>query len=317
MAAPADNSSLGRLPGPGNAALADALFERVSKHLDERMESKHSELVDRVQEQVQESIASALASLPALVHKGKKKQDRNNGDLLQQLAAAIGAEPAAGAAAQDGSSSSNSDSSDSEADGNSAPAKQRARGNAGNSNAPPILSVASANIDERLAPSVLQNAQLYGGSLLKWANAVDWKHLRNKNEALAWGELVDVLLAEGVAKSSLGIELALRRLTGVHMADTTGNWKLCEALKWAGGPNNTLLARDNLLAAMKQATKLDKLMSGSDHSKSGSAPGKSFKKNPFKPKKYQQQQSNASARTASTKPQSGGQNGANGGAQDK
>jgi hypothetical protein len=52
---------------------------------------------------------------------------------------------------------------------------------------------------ERVAPEVLAQTKLYG-SLVGWVRVTEWKHQRNKNEAAAIAEAVDVLLAEGLSK---------------------------------------------------------------------------------------------------------------------
>jgi hypothetical protein len=54
------------------------------------------------------------------------------------------------------------------------------------------------------------------------------------------------------------LEILLRRLQGVHLSDSLGNWGLCTALQWTG-PNNSLLSRKQLAAAMKQASQMEKL----------------------------------------------------------
>jgi hypothetical protein len=54
------------------------------------------------------------------------------------------------------------------------------------------------------------------------------------------------------------VEVLIRRLNGVHLADSTGNWGVCSALQWTG-PNNTLIPRSTLTNALKQAAQMEKL----------------------------------------------------------
>ena len=110
---------------------------------------------------------------------------------------------------------------------------------------------------DRMAPSILAHAKTFG-SLIGWVRTVEWKHTRNKNECLALAQAVDLLLAEGVPVSSMGNELLLRRLNGVHLADSFNNWGVCTALQWTG-PNNSLLPRAALTSALKQAAQMEKL----------------------------------------------------------
>lgn len=117
--------------------------------------------------------------------------------------------------------------------------------------------LAAMNIGERVAPAVLTQARAYG-SMLNWVRTVQWKHQRNRNECAAIAEAVDVLLSEGVAADSLGIEILLRRINGVHLADSFNNWGVCTALPWTG-PNNSLLPRNTLTSALKQAAQMEKL----------------------------------------------------------
>lgn len=109
----------------------------------------------------------------------------------------------------------------------------------------------SFETDERIAPTALLNVQKYG-SLVSWVRLTQFKNQRNRHECEALADAIDTLLAEGVDENSLGIEKLVRRMMGVHAADTTGNWNMCDALLW-NGPNNSLLSRDTLTSAMKRA----------------------------------------------------------------
>jgi len=85
------------------------------------------------------------------------------------------------------------------------------------------------------------------------------KNARNKHECEALADAIDTLLLEGeVSENSVGLEKLLRRLAGVHLADTMGNWSVCGALQWSG-PNQSLLSRNSLTSALKQAAQYESL----------------------------------------------------------
>jgi hypothetical protein len=65
-----------------------------------------------------------------------------------------------------------------------------------------------------------------------YSHDVTIKTPRNKNEMLAWAEIIDLLrLMERDWKVSQALELACRRLAGVHTADQTGNWQVADVLE--------------------------------------------------------------------------------------
>ena len=111
--------------------------------------------------------------------------------------------------------------------------------------------------EERIAPQVLSQVSPYG-SFKNWVRMVDWKKERNKHEAESLASAIDCFLNENVDLNSLGLEILLRRLNGVHLADTTNNWSVCSALQWSG-PNNTLLPRTALTSAYRQAAQMERL----------------------------------------------------------
>lgn len=113
--------------------------------------------------------------------------------------------------------------------------------------------------DERIASQIIQQIGPYG-SFKNWVRLADWKHARNKHEAESLANAIDCFLSEGVDSNSLGLEILIRRLNGVHLADTTNNWSVCSAVQWTG-PNNTLLPRSMLTKAYRQAAQFEKLSS--------------------------------------------------------
>jgi hypothetical protein len=124
----------------------------------------------------------------------------------------------------------------------------------------------SLSIEERIAPSILSQMSIHG-TFLKWFDKIQWKNSRNKRECHFICTVLDVLIEENeVGEDSLALELLLRRLNGIHLADTTGNWEACSALQGTG-PDHSLLSRDIVFKAIKQAAKMDKL-TGKSSSKS-------------------------------------------------
>ena len=111
--------------------------------------------------------------------------------------------------------------------------------------------------DERIAPQIIEQIAPYG-SFKNWVRTVDWKRMRNKNEAESLASAVDYFISENIDPNSLGLETLLRRLNGVQLADTTNNWSVCSALQWTG-PNNSLLPRHTLTTAYRQAAQMERL----------------------------------------------------------
>lgn len=109
----------------------------------------------------------------------------------------------------------------------------------------------SGALRERLATHMLAQSALYG-SLQAWARMVQFNTLRNRNECEAIAQGVDALLKEGVPATSTGVEILLRRLAGVHMADQSGTWGVADAISWTAH-GGSLLPRNVMRAAYKDA----------------------------------------------------------------
>lgn len=113
----------------------------------------------------------------------------------------------------------------------------------------------------RVAGDVLDRA---GGSLRDWClYRATFKHDRNKYECVSIATAIDELIREGTIDvySSVAVEILLRRFVGVHLADETGSWALCDALEFN---NNThsLLPDYVLSRAMQKGLQLEKLGNG-------------------------------------------------------
>lgn len=109
---------------------------------------------------------------------------------------------------------------------------------------------------QRLAPALLANA---GGNVSKWVEKATWSKDRNKKECESLAMAIDYLIADGVPADSNGIEVLMRRLTGVHAADSSQSWAVCTAIEF-NSHAHSLLPASVLGSALRQAVRLDKLM---------------------------------------------------------
>jgi len=67
-------------------------------------------------------------------------------------------------------------------------------------------------------------------------------------------------LAEGTPVKSTGIEILMRRLSGVHLADQHSEWQLADSVAW-NPLGNSLLPRAEVTRALKEADQLKRLTS--------------------------------------------------------
>lgn len=111
----------------------------------------------------------------------------------------------------------------------------------------------------RVAAEMLRNCVPYG-SVTAWVKQNDWKSGRNKHECEALARAVDALLAEGTPVKSTGIEILMRRLSGVHLADQHSEWQLADSVAW-NPLGNSLLPRAEVTRALKEADQLKRLTS--------------------------------------------------------
>lgn len=111
----------------------------------------------------------------------------------------------------------------------------------------------------RIAAEMLRNCVPYG-SVTSWVKQNDWKSGRNKHECEALARAVDALLAEGVPVKSTGVEILMRRLSGVHLADQHSEWQLADSVAW-NPLGNSLLPRAEVTRALKEADQLKRLTS--------------------------------------------------------
>ena len=111
----------------------------------------------------------------------------------------------------------------------------------------------------RIAAQMLRNCAPYG-SVTSWVKQNEWKSGRNKHECEAVARAVDALLSEGTPVQSTGIEILMRRLSGVHLADQHSEWQLADSVAW-NPLGNSLLPRAEVTRALKEADQLKRLTS--------------------------------------------------------
>lgn len=103
------------------------------------------------------------------------------------------------------------------------------------------------------------------GSAVQWVRLNEWKNPRNKHECESLAHAIDAFHAQGISASSRGMEILLRRLAGVQLADDNGSWELCSAVE-AVSRNNKLLSRAHLANALREAERLRKLSANTKNS---------------------------------------------------
>jgi hypothetical protein len=86
----------------------------------------------------------------------------------------------------------------------------------------------------RLAPKLMKHVydQDYR-SMLDFVRRSDISNQRTYHEARRLAQSIDAFLKEGVTADFLGMEIAMRSLLGLVLADQTGNPALLEHLEWA------------------------------------------------------------------------------------
>jgi len=94
------------------------------------------------------------------------------------------------------------------------------------------------------------------GSAVQWVRITEWKSPRNQHECESLAHAIDALHGDGISVASRGMEVLLRRLAGVQLADETGSWELCSAVE-AVSRNSKLLSRADLANAIKEAERLE------------------------------------------------------------
>ena len=303
-------SSLAALPAPksGSASAAAAAgFSPPSKHSaspdkpngkdsDEALfEAKMTKLLEKVVSSKLDKIVEKRLAIAALPKPTNLKANTNapvGQGILAQLQANAGLEK------PDESDESTDDISDPD-DPSAASAATAA------------AAAAPSKKPARVAPSMLEQVSLYG-SVQSYVKTIEWKNARNRHECEAIAQAVDMLLKERVSKNSTGIEILLRRLSGVQLADHVGEWKVADSVAW-NPQGNSLLPRDEVRRALKDAEQLKRLYSSASGQQSkrggfgqqrGGGRGGYGKKNAWSDRKSGQQTASAAGASGAAAPQS-------------
>ncbi len=127
--------------------------------------------------------------------------------------------------------------------------------------------------DELIAAQLHRLKTRYRNSAMTWVTETEFNEPRNKRECQALAQLVDSYRREHPGFASRTLDLMLRRMVGVHLADVTGDWGMCAALQ-GDIVENTLLDNDQLRIIQKKAKMYASL---GRHSKHRPAPSKNGK----------------------------------------
>ena len=68
---------------------------------------------------------------------------------------------------------------------------------------------------------------------------------------MQWASMIDTFRAERLPLDSVSLEIAIRRLVGLHLSNKNSNWELAEVLEWSG--ERSLLSRGQLSRVIKEA----------------------------------------------------------------
>jgi hypothetical protein len=111
----------------------------------------------------------------------------------------------------------------------------------------------------RLGAGILESASLHG-SFRTWCRNVEWKNARNKHEALGTSMALDSLLADGVSAELDGMEMLMRRLAALQLADATKQYSVTETMSFVPFGGTSLLRPDDMERELAKATRLQKML---------------------------------------------------------
>ena len=134
--------------------------------------------------------------------------------------------------------------------------------------------------NERLAPAIIHAARPYG-SFVNFVKMVEWKHTRNQREAEHIAHSVDAYLFDKVSPLSDGMEMQLRRLAGIHLADEMEDWEVCERIQFIP-TSKSLLPRAEVDRVVKSAVQRKRLMTAVGKPSAPSSGGRSGGNNNWK-----------------------------------
>jgi uncharacterized membrane protein YgcG len=88
----------------------------------------------------------------------------------------------------------------------------------------------AAGLSRPIAKDFLRNVLQEGGTVYSvFHNSVTFQTQRNRRECLALARIIDALYLK--KDSRLALELACRRLAGVHTSDRSSDWDFCDAIE--------------------------------------------------------------------------------------
>ena len=120
-------------------------------------------------------------------------------------------------------------------------------------------SVAATGKLKRLGGSILEAAHLHG-SFRAWCRNVEWKSARNKHEALSTSMALDSFLADGVSPQLDGMEMLMRRLAALQLADATKQYGVTETMSFVPFGGTSLLPADDMERELAKAIRMQKVM---------------------------------------------------------
>lgn len=107
---------------------------------------------------------------------------------------------------------------------------------------------------QQLGPAIVKNLKKCFPTLMAWATNVVWRYYRNKREALTLAYALDRALAHHVPANTDYMEILLRRLSAVHMADQHANdWSVAEEFEVVPTTDMPLLPPGVVLQARRNA----------------------------------------------------------------
>ena len=130
--------------------------------------------------------------------------------------------------------------------------------------------------DGRLAPYALSVLDVEA-SAVAWVRAQTVWDARSLKEAYQWANLIDAFRAENLPLESISLEIAVRRLIGLHLSVKHSNWELAEVLMWDG--DRSLLSRGQLSRVIKEANSRAALKKRASGAKKSNKSNQDYKNN--------------------------------------
>lgn len=117
---------------------------------------------------------------------------------------------------------------------------------------------------EVLGPGIVKEIKAHYHSLFAWANSLTWKSFRNKREGLTLAFALDLALREGVSPTMSFMEVLLRRMAALQLADQTNSWVTATELESVPMSDTPIIPQKILQAARKSAQTKMKIRKAKD-----------------------------------------------------